>query len=56
MRKLADPAQLHDWESDHADADDLLCEVIRKLAQRSQDRAALEELVRLYEQVGKWYA
>lgn len=37
-----------DTESDHAEADDLLCEALRIYGQN--------DLVDTYEKIGKWYA
>jgi hypothetical protein len=37
-----------DYEIAHIEADDILCNVLKKLG--------YEELVDVYEQVGKWYA
>ena len=45
MKKLVNSG---DTEVAHIEADDILCDVLKKLG--------YEELVDVYEQVGKWYA
>lgn len=54
MLALADPESLylHDEEGDHVEADELLKALIREFAEDEE----VEEILRLYDNVKKWYA
>lgn len=48
ITKLKELQKGYDTESDHVDADDVICELLKSLG--------YEDVVKEYDAIGKWYA